>query len=186
MKLYRLLADPKALTRCHMRAPIDASGSELDARLFTQGQEVAARLPLSLSLGCAGDAVDFNFGDFDMIVTPAALNDELESLVGSAVQRIPVGLESDSRQLEILNVVDKVSCVDENSSTFTKWTAADGRPEKVGEYRMFTRLRLNSRAAAGNHLFRVSEWPIALIASEEVKSLFESRGTTGLAYELVG
>lgn len=37
----------------------------------------------------------------------------------------------------------------------------------------------------GVHIFRLAEWPIALIVSQEVKRLFESRHLSGLKYERV-
>ncbi len=185
MKLFRLLADPNATTRWHLRAPVNAVGNEVDSRLFTQGTAAAPNLQLTIPLRRRGDQVDFNFGDFDMVVTPAALNAELEKLSGLAIQRIPVVIESSDRKFEILNVVDQVRCIDEAHSQFTRWTAADGRSDRTGEYRMITRLRLDDQAASGHHLFRVAEWPVALIASEQVKALLENRETTGLMFEPV-
>lgn len=93
-------------------------------------------------------------------------------------------LETCDEECEILNVVDRVGCIDEPRSQFTKWTPEDGRLEKTGDYRMVTHLQLNSRLANSHHLFRVTEWPVALIASEQVKSLLED-GTTGLRFEPV-
>ena len=49
-----------------------------------------------------GDHVDFNFADFDMVVTPADVNVEIAKIVGSAIQRIPVTVEGTRRAFEIL------------------------------------------------------------------------------------
>jgi hypothetical protein len=109
----------------------------------------------------------------------------LEALAGPAIQRVPVTVEGQGAEFEILNVCELVQCVDERRSLLTKWTAADGRPEKVGQFRMIAKLKINPAAASGHHIFRVAGWPIALIASEEVKKLLEARDVSGLKFERV-
>jgi len=184
-KFYRLLADPEATSRWHIKAPVDALKNEVDARLFTQSTKYQGSLSLVMPLRRRGDLVDFNFGDFDMVVTPEGLNVELEHMLSPQIQRIPVKIENGGRGFEILNVLDVVKCVDEQRSEFTKWTNSDGRSDKVGKFRMITRLRIDAKAASAHHLFRVAEWPIALIASEDIKSFLEARAVTGITFELV-
>lgn len=182
---YRLLADPTATSRWYLKSPIDPSGNEVDPRSFTQGVPVGSQPSLRLPLRRSGDEVGFNLCDFDMVVTPASINAELEALVGPAIQRVPVKVEAPSAEYEILNVCELVSCFDESRSLFTKWTDTDGRPEKVGQLRMVIKLKIDPLLADGHHLFRVAGWPIALIASQEVKRLFESMNLSGLKYERV-
>jgi len=184
-KFYRLLADPSATSRWYLKAPMDPSGNEVDPRTFTQGVVVRSFPPLIIPLRRSGEAVDFNFCDFDMIVTPAKLNAKLNELVGPAVQRIPATVNARGDQFEILNVCELVDCIDEAKSEFSKWMKTDGRPDKVGEFRMILKLRIDPTAAAGHHIFRVGGWPIALVASEQVKNLFEANRVTGLKYDLV-
>jgi len=184
-KFYRLLADPIATSRWYLKCPIDPSGVEVDPCLFTQGVPVGSQPALRLPLRRNGDEVGFNFCDFDMVVTPAKVNAGLELLVGPAIQRIPVTIHGKTAEYEILNVCELISCVDESRSSFTKWTDADGRPEKVGQLRMVVGLKIDPSLVGNHHIFRVRGWPIALIASQEVKSLFESRNLSGVKYERV-
>lgn len=182
---YRLLADPTTASRWHLRALVDPEGREVGARSFTKGL-VARELPdLTIPLRREGDEVDFNFGDFDMIVTPATINSELNELMGNKLQRIPVRVRGCGRQFEILNALDLVECIDEVASETMKWTQADGRLDKVGKYRMITRLRINPAAAQGHHFFRIVGWPIALIASEQVRRLLMAHEISGVKYEAV-
>jgi hypothetical protein len=182
---YRLLADPAATSRWHVKSPLDPSGNEVDPRSFTQGVPVDSLLPLTLPLRRSGDEVDFNFCDFHMIVTPASVNTRLQAFAGSAIQRIPVAIDSRKGEFEILNVCDLVPCVDESRSLFTRWTGEDGRPDKVGQFRMIVKLKIDPAAAAGHEIIRVADWPIALIASENVKHLLEALNVSGLVYERV-
>jgi hypothetical protein len=129
--------------------------------------------------------VDFNFCDFDMVVTPSAFKAELETLVGSVIQRIPVTVDGRRDGFEILNVCELVKCVDEARSLLTKWTAADGRPDKIGKYHMIVELKIDPAAAKDHQIFRIADWRIALIVSEKVRSLFEVRKVSGLIFERV-
>ncbi|NMG68096.1 hypothetical protein GPA19_24490 [Azoarcus indigens] len=183
-KFFRLLADPTATSRWYLKAPLDPFGNEIDPRLFTQGVPFDRQQLMSLPIRRAGNEVAFNLCDFDMVVTSAQVNAALESITGPAIQRIPVTVEGKSG-FEILNVCDLLQCIDETRSLVTRWTDADGRPEKIGQLRMVAKLRIDPKAADGHHLFRVAGWPVALIASKEVKSIFEERKVSGVKYERV-
>lgn len=185
-KFFRVIADPKATSRWYLRAPIDPSGQILDPRTFTQGRRVDSQPQhLTIPLRRGGEPIDFNFCDFDMVVTPARLNAKLEALVGSEIQRVPVSVVGCDSKYEILNVCQLASCFDQSRSSFIQWSEDDGRPEKVGAIRMVTKLRIDPVEVGSRHIFRVDRWPIALILSEEVKLLFETDHVSGVAYERV-
>lgn len=184
-KFFRLTADPSAISRWYLGGPIDASGTAVDPRSFTQGVRTTSSAALTIPLRRQGEQIDFNFGDFDMIVTPAELNAELGDLVGETIQRIPVRIGECDGKFEILNVLDLVDCFDEAASQFTRWIDADGRSDKLGEYRMITRLRIDAAAASGHHLFRLRAWPIALIGSKTVKDMLQHRRVSGLKFDPV-
>ncbi|MGT2512646.1 imm11 family protein [Cupriavidus basilensis] len=85
---------------------------------------------------------------------------------------------------EILNVLDIVDCVDEEKSDFSRWTEEDGRPDKVGDYRMNV-LRVNADKVAGHGLFRVKGWQIALVCSQRIRDLLIEHGVTGVRFTSV-
>jgi hypothetical protein len=180
---YRLLADPALPKRWFLGTPVDPEGEDLDPRIFTEAVPFEGRGGLVLPLARKGKEVDFNFAAFDVVVTPRKLNLELAELLRDKLQAIPVQVESSGQTWEILNVLDQVKCIDDSRSEFMIWTQADGRPDKVGAYRMITRLRIRPDAASGHDFFRVEEWPIALVASERVRRIFMSHGITGVVFD---
>jgi hypothetical protein len=184
MRFYSVVAHPEAVTRWYLKAPL-SNGGAIDPRVFTEARPVDFAGALSLPLRREGAPVDFNFADFDMVVTTPALIDELQKLPGVALQRWPVTIPGAVKPFEILNVLDSVDCIDEERSEFIKWTPEDGRADKVGEYRMFVSMKLDPHKAKGHHLFRLKGWEIALIASERVKVLCEQLGVTGVAFDLL-
>ncbi|SFR71262.1 hypothetical protein SAMN05428960_0358 [Mitsuaria sp. PDC51] len=184
MRFYRLIADPDSSHRWFLDSPKTLSGEQVDPRIFTYGFAVEPQPPLVVPVDQDGERIGFNFAAFDMVVTPAAINEKLGSLAGAAIQRFPVLTDSDEA-FEILNVCDLVECLDETRCHVTRWTPSDGRPEKIGEYRMVVGLKIDANRAAGHHIFRVAGWSIALIVSEDVKKLFENAGLSGVVYQRV-
>jgi len=59
------------------------------------------------------------------------------------------------------------------------WKPEDGRPEKVGSYRVIDDLRIDPSKVQGAHLFRPWGWLVALIVSEELKVAMEALGGIG-------
>ena len=181
-RFVRVEIDPKLRGRSwRLGAPRSLGGEEIDPRVFTKGRHVDYGSPLQVVTEDAGRQLGFNLAAFDMVVSATALNDELERLTGeNLLQRIPAII--DEGDFEILNVCDRVACFDVERSQFTRWTETDGRPDKVGQLRMVTELRVRPRSAFGHHLFRVDEWPIALVVSEEAKAILENFDAAGVSF----
>lgn len=182
---FELRADPQAFPRWYLGSPFDKTGSRIDPRLFTQGKIVGKMPPITVPLRRHGPPVEFNFCDFDMIVTSRRVASALAAFAADVMERFPVDVEGSTGDFEIVNVADTVDCIDEDRSEFLKWSTEDGRPDKVGAFRMFTRLRINAAAVGNRQLFRVARWPIALIASREVRILLERMNVTGITFEQI-
>lgn len=185
MNFYRVVADPAAASRWFLREPEDASGESIDARLFTECRRFDVASSLRIQRRRPGFEVAFNFGDFDMPVTDSRLNDSLESLSNGGLQRIPVAIDSAAGNYEILNILDCVPCIDSSASVYTRWAAVDGRPDKTGQYRMITKLMLDPKRLAGHHVFRATEWSIAIIVSEQARAVIASCSPSGVSFQLV-
>lgn len=184
-QFYRVLVDPNESDRWYLKTPVDTRGREVDPRVFTACTKYDGELSLKLPLRRKGKSIDINFCDFDMIVTPKQVNDALQELVGDSIQRISIEVEASDKQYEILNVLDTVECISEEKSEFTKWAQDDGRPDKIGQFRMITKLFINPEKAKGHKVFRIKEWKIALIVDSCVKSLLEKHCATGVIFQQV-
>ena len=85
----------------------------------------------------------------------------------------------------MVNVLDVRACVAEGESEYLKWREEDGRPDKIGQYRQFTRLVIDPSRAVGARLFRIDGWRIALIASRELVLAFKQARVSGVAFNPV-
>jgi hypothetical protein len=167
--------------RWYLRPPVDKAGKKVNPEMFTDCKRVAHIGSLEIPLRLRGVRVDFTFGALDMIVVHRRVGLLLEELCGDGIQRIPVRVE-ESTDYEILNVLDRVKCIDEERSRIMWWNAKDGRREKLGQYRMISRLEIDPSRTEGKPLFRLAGWEIALIASDLIKGAFERAGVTGAKF----
>ncbi|MDP2226817.1 MAG: hypothetical protein Q8J78_05015 [Moraxellaceae bacterium] len=182
---YRVVVDPKAIDRWYLGAPFDSEGGEVDPRDFTQGKVTGWNASLVVRLRKTGRQIDFNFADFDMVVVDRRLSPILREFSGTSLQLLHSTVDGTKNAYDIVNVCDLVDCIDESSSQYLKWSSADGRPEKIGQYRMITSLRIDPSRASGHHLFRLVGWPVALIVSGELKAALEASGVSGVSFSRV-
>lgn len=183
MHYYRIKADPSANDRWYLQSPLDIFGNEIDSRLFTKTERVKVLSSLLLPIRQEGKIVDFNFCDFDMPVVNLDTAEIVEKFTNGNIQRIPVKIIGASGEFEILNVLQSVSCIDEDGSDLVRWSKNDGRVDKIGKIRMAVRIRLDAAKAAGRHIFRLADWKIALVISEELKMKLEKAKVSGVFYE---
>lgn len=184
-RFFRVIADPKANDRWFLKSPVKFNGQQIDPRIFTIGARFNGGEHLSLPLRREGNPVDFNFCDFDMVVTTKALNEAIEEIAVDLIQRVSIAVGDNSIEYEVLNVLDTVSCINEQLSEFIKWSPEDGAPDKVGHFRMITKLFIDPDKATGHKIFRIREWKAPLIVEEEIKNLLERRRVTGIAFQPV-
>jgi hypothetical protein len=132
-----------------------------------------------------GIPLAFSMTLLEVPIVTIMLGDRVAAVAGRDLQRIPVRL-ANRTGYEILNSLRVIDALDETRSEFMKWTAADGRPDKVGEYRMVTRLRVDPRRLPSDaHFFRLQGWLIALIVSHAVKESMEEAGCLGALFREV-
>lgn len=183
--LYRILDDLSIEDRWHLRAPEDEDEREVDARDFLACHHYDGPIPLKVRLRRDGERLRFTFGDFDMPVVSRVVHDTLAGFGRDGIQFIPVLIENSSESHWILNVLHHRKCVDEERSEFMRWKPEDGRPDKVGQYRMFTKLMVNEEQTSRAPIFRIDGWKTALIVSEDVKQALEKVGCRGIRFEPV-
>lgn len=181
-RYYQIIDDVTIKNRWFLKAPVDIKGKHINPEIFRIAKKANVSTPLTISLRRPGKPLDFTFADFDMPVTSKKTTDILSRLARSSIQFLPAEIENNQNQFMIMNVLDIRNCVNESASEFLKWSEFDNRPDKVGQYRQITRLRINPKMVNGLHVFRIEGWRIALIVSEELRTLFLETGITGVNF----
>lgn len=180
---YELGEDLRMKGRWHLAGPVD--DEQRDEREFIQGKVVNLRSPLNSRIYAHGSPLDFTFTLLQIPIVSPRFANTVRSLVGDQAQWLPVHIDG-HEGFEVLNAQQLVRCIDEGRSEFIKWHEEDGRPDKLGGYRMVTRLRLDPTQIPGNlHIFRVMGWKIALIVSQAFVDAIRPLNPIGPKLELV-
>jgi hypothetical protein len=185
MKYWQLVADMSYPNRWLLGALTDIEGKPVPERQFTQGRPASAAQSLRLSVAGAGNALDFTHGPMDLLVVRPHVANLLESIEPNAVQRVPVVVDGQSEQFEILNVVVEKDCIDRKRSKIRVWTAEDGFPILTGKYKAVDPLTVDPVCANGFNIFRISGWTVALIVSERIRSVLAQAEITGIRFQAV-
>ena len=62
------------------------------------------------------------------------------------------------------------------------WLPEDNRPDKMGQYRNVSGLKVDPAKVGGANIFRPWGWTVVLIISERVKLAMEEEGITGAKF----
>lgn len=181
-QFYRVELDDSIDTGWFLDEPVDDQGNPIDARIFTEGEEVRITRPLTLPIMERGEPLNFHLAAFDMPVVTEQIGSLIEEIAGNDVQRIPVMIEGNISGYEILNVVKVLACVDEQSSEFERWTLDDHRPDLAGTYRVIYKLKVKVANDEQADIFRIKGYEITLIVSDTLKATLERAGVRGVTF----
>lgn len=179
---YEIIDDLDATDRWFLTLPKCAHGEHFDARTLTRAREVTISCDLVCEVRRAGRPLDFTIADFDVpILSPRVV--QVLRTHGVRLQTAPVTLLDPSPvALELVNFLAAADCMDEDRSVFDRWTAAHGRPDKIGKYRVVTRMVLDRSRIPAEPLFRVRGWELAVVASSALVGALSNVGVTGIRF----
>jgi hypothetical protein len=181
MKYFRIQFDPNYAC-CFLGDPVDENRQPVDPRLFTYAEEFVGPLPIEVPVVEGGPRADFNFAAFSMLVVKESINAAIAAAFNPRIQRFPVQIEGGIAGYEILNVLEIVECFDFEQSKFMVQPGFVGKPERAADLFGVFKMRIDPARAAGHAIFRVAEWRVAVIISEDVKNLFERLNVSGVEY----
>jgi len=180
LNYYRLTDDIHADDHRRLGDILDGE-KVVDADLFTTTKTYTDSNRLSVQ---ADDGPDFDFSlaAFDVPIVSAKLARLLQQSTSEEVQLIPVTIGGKAGYF-ILNTLRKVPCLDESQSVYTKWQESDGRPDRIGQYRMVSELVVDSIEALGIDVLRIEGWDVPLVVSDNIVEEMKSSGVRGVILE---
>jgi hypothetical protein len=184
-KYYELMDDRQVPGRWHLRSPVDAHGQKIDPWQFDGGRWVEPQGTIRFHVRPDGRELDFSWAAFAIPVVHGRVVQLFERLgLQWEVQFIPVQVENHPGPWFILNALRVIRCIDDARCTEVRYfTAEDNQPpEKVGQYRVVSGLRIDPAKVGDTRIFRTWGWSIALIVSEDLKLALEQEGLTGLRF----
>jgi hypothetical protein len=185
-RYFDLSDDVYVAERWQLGSPVDEHGQEVDPWQFTKGHPVQVQGRLRVPLEAKGIPLDFTLAGLDTPVVHVKVASIFAELAPNDVQLLPVDVEGQPEQLSILVATRLIQCIDEKASEEVRhWKPEDGRPDKVGKYRVVAGMRIDPSKVGDAKVFRTWGWSIALIVSEEIKEALERLGATGTRFKEV-
>lgn len=165
--------------------PTDMDGKEVrDPWMFKKGKPLSDVGRLRMPIDRPGRVVDFSLAGIGTPVVHVRIASLLSKLAPNDVQFLPVEIEGQADHFCIFIATRLVRCIDDAASAEVEyWKAEDGRPEKVGQYRKVSGLRIDSSKVGDARVFRTWGWSIVLIISEEIKNALERTEATGASFQ---
>ena len=183
---YDLRDDRRSQTRWHLGNPLTEDGQEIDPWQFFEGRLLNLGVTPRLPLDVPGQPLDFCWAAFSIPVVHQRFVDLFHRLRVQEVQFIPIQVEAHTEPYFILNPLHVIRCIDDARCTEVEyWQPEDGQPEKLGEYRFISGLRIDPARVGDARVFRTWGWSIALIVSEELKHALEAGGLSGTRFVAV-
>jgi len=147
------------------------------------GTPIQSKMSLTVTVDRPGRPLDFSLTSFAAPVARKALGCAVGPIAGADLQRLPIVIDG-HEDYEALNAVRVIDCLNEDESEFTKWTRKDHRPDLAGQYRMVTKLKIDTRRIPPDgQFFRVERWRIALIVSQAIRNAMEEAGCFGALFQ---
>jgi len=202
MKYFRITDWFDQPGRWHLGSPKTRNGIELDARLFTEGNEYRGEItyppsserrmkdyrleiPFEMPICEGSNPLEFTLGPFDIPILTERIAEHLEVCCRDAIQLIPVRITGIDPGFEILNAIKRVDAVDREKSEISWRTKKDAFGNKVQTFAGISRLVLKEREIADARIFRLRGWELPLIVDESVKTVLENLRTTGIKFDEV-
>lgn len=163
--------------------PETADGLEIDPRDFTDGVPYRGPVPSVANIGNPGKELAFNLGAFDMPVVSAAVAEIIWRIAPLDVQCFSIHIPGAADTYHILNAVYSLDCLDEERSEFTRWQEGDHRSDLIGQYHMISTIRIDSLRTHDHHIFRILNWPVALLVSDTIKDALADIPNLGVVFK---
>lgn len=182
IRYFALRDDMRIPGRWHLRSPVDAQGQLIEPWPFTEGSALDTTKVIHFPVNPSGSALDFTLASFSIPVVNGRVVSLLEQLgvVTSEVQLIPAVVEGQSEPYFVLNALQVIRCIDDaRCDEVLYWLPEDNRPDKEGQYRDVSGLKVDPEKIGDSNVFRPWGWTVVLIVSERVKLAMESEGITG-------
>lgn len=187
MRYFDLYDDMRIPERWALRSPVDEAGQEVDPWQFGKGRPLELRGMLQLPVARAGRALDFTSTGLAIPVVSRRVVSLFERLgLSGQVQFFPAQVKGQADPSFILNILRVIRCIDEERSEEVQhWKPEDGNPEKVGQYRVVSGMRIDPNQVGDAQIFRPWGWRVVIIVSEHLKHAMEEEGLMGIRFKEV-
>jgi len=165
-RYFKLFDDMSTDRRWYLDGPSGPNGEWLGVAL-NSGRRYEGAEPLTCRIHHVGPPLELTMTEDTVPVLNERVAEIFARHVGGDAQLIPVRATDSDAKLWAINVLAVPDCLDEvRTEEFSRYTAEDGRPERIGKYHMVVGLRIDSVRAGGHAILRPRGWDVVVIVNE--------------------
>jgi len=177
MRFFELFCDLSAPNgRWYLNGPWGVDGQLLENALTT-GRKYEGPAPVTCAVETEGPALELTMTEELVPI----LNDRVAAIfsahAGKDAQLIQARVKGFETSMWAVNVLAIVECIDDaKCKEVTRWTAADGNPNRIGAYRKIEGLQIDPAKAEGRAIFRPNGWDTSVIISGAFAAALKEAG----------
>lgn len=166
LKYFNLFDDMSTDQRWYLAGPYGPDGQWLNEAL-TVGRPYEGPTPLTCRVHHPGPPLELTVTEDIVPVVDERVAEIFAKHAGKDAQLVPARASGSEAKLWAVNVLAICDCVDEvRSAEIRRYTADDGEPDRIGEYKAVGGLRIDPTRARGHAILRPRGWWVQVIVSE--------------------
>jgi hypothetical protein len=179
VRLLPDLSHPQRMTRW---AEV-SDGTPVPGSPFVRGEVYDGPEPIHLPLIASGPTVDFSFGFQDMPIVRKPLADAILRVSTNDIQVVNAVIGDDDADFVVLNAITLVDAIDEERSMTVPLLEEQRMRGWKGKYGSVANIHLHYEKIGDAQFFRLTYWPMALMASDPVVDVLRQFKATGVRWE---
>ena len=173
---YRLFDDMSTSKRWYLSAPTGPGGEWLSTAL-TRAEPYEGQVPLHVAVYQPGPELELTVPGNAVLVVNQRVARIIESVAAADVQLLPAQVDGSTGPHFVVNVLRMPDCIDEQrSADARRYTAEDGRPDRIGQFKAVGGMKIDPARAGGHHLLRPWGWHVVLVVSDTLADALRSAG----------
>lgn len=183
MKYYRLLDKLNIRNRWFLGEVYSSKKVNIWNYISIKNSKLDSNQKLVMDIIENGEALDFTFSAFDVPIVSERIKSILDD---EEVFFIPINIKKSKENFYILVIKKYIDAVDSDLSDFLLWEENNKiRPDLAGTYKVFKKLIVDGNKTESSNIFRIENYEIALIISEDIMKKFKKYKITGIDYKCV-
>jgi hypothetical protein len=163
---FRLMDDMTTDQRWYLEDPV-GPGDEWLGTTLVRSQRYQGPVPLTSLVHHPGPPLELTV----TLGTVPVINDRVAEIITKhardEAQLLPIVVPGVDTKLWAVNTLVAMDCIDDaRSGDIRRYTEADGRPDRIGEYKLIVEMRIDPARAGGHALFRPKGWWVTTIISQ--------------------
>lgn len=164
---YDLFDDMSSSSRWYLDSVTGASGQWLGVAL-SSATRFEGPTPLKIDVYRPGPPLELTIADDELVVNERVAR-ILEGVASADIQLLPAVVSGHPEPYFVVNMLYEPDCIDEQrTGDARRYTAEDGRPDRIGQFKCATNMKIDPARTGGHDIFRPWGWAVVIVVSAKV------------------